>query len=448
MYISRVKLENIRGFAKPRNVDLTLTRPNGSHAGWTVLAGRNGSGKTSLLRAIALAIGGPSVALKLVSDFRDWITVSQQSASAEVWIRPDLGLDRWSGDETRPREFVQRIQWHRDSALFRTRSEAQPLLQADSESQADYGPWQANPAGWFCAAYGPFRRLAGGGSESRRFTGTPGPLARMATLFHEDATLAEGVNWLIEQHLRAFERKPGAAELKQAALEILGNDLLPDQVRICEVDSEGLWVISDGERFPLQEMSDGYRAITALVVDLLKQLSEAYDGLSLEHLDGRPVITSPGVVLIDEIDAHLHVTWQQRIAGWLKAHFPNIQFIVTTHSPYICQAADENGLIRLPGPREDRPPHVVGPDLYQRVVFGSGDDAALSELFGLDSPYSRQAERLRRELARLEAKVILGQASEREVADYQALRRRLNSSLVARVDEVSASLLTSHEQDE
>ena len=59
MYISRVRLQNIRGFSGRRNVDLTLTRPDGSHAGWTVLAGRNGSGKTSLLRAIALTVGGP-----------------------------------------------------------------------------------------------------------------------------------------------------------------------------------------------------------------------------------------------------------------------------------------------------------------------------------------------------------------------------------------------------
>lgn len=448
MYISRVKLENVRGFAEPRSVDLTLTRPNGAHAGWTVLAGRNGSGKTSLLRAVALAVGGPDVALKLVPDFRDWITTGQQSASVEVSIRSGDAGDHWSGEDPRPRQSVQRMQWVRDASLVGPRSEAQPLLRAGSDAHAEHGPWQANPSGWFCAAYGPFRRLAGGGSETRRFTGTPGPLARMATLFHEDATLAEGVEWLIEQHLRAFERKPGAAELKQAALEILGHDLLPDQVRVCDVDSEGLWVESGGERFPLREMSDGYRTITALIVDFLKQLSEAYDGLSLEHLDGRPIITSPGVVLIDEIDAHLHVTWQQRIAGWLKGHFPNIQFIVTTHSPYICQAADENGLIRLPGPHEDTQPRVVGPDLYQRVVFGSGDDAAISELFGLDSPYSPRAGQLRRELAELEAKVITGEASGEEIADYETLRRRLNSSLVARVGEVSASLRTPSELGE
>ena len=58
-----------------------------------------------------------------------------------------------------------------------------------------------------------------------------------------------------------------------------------------------------------------------------------------------------GVILIDEIDAHLHPAWQKRIGFWLKAHFPNIQFIVTTHSPFICQAAD---IIRGTASAEDQ----------------------------------------------------------------------------------------------
>jgi hypothetical protein len=150
--------------------------------------------------------------------------------------------------------------------------------------------------------------------------------------------------------------------------------------------------------FPLREMSDGYRSVAALVVDLIKQFHDCYGDLHFELRHGIPTITFPGVVIIDEVDAHLHVSWQRRIGTWLKAHFPNIQFIVTTHSPYICQAADPGGLIRLPGPSEDEPPQVVDQDLYDRVVYGSGDDAVLSELFGLETPYSERAEELRRDL--------------------------------------------------
>lgn len=269
-----------------------------------------------------------------------------------------------------------------------------------------------------------------------------GPAARTASLFHEDASLAEGVSWLIEQHLRSLEHRPGAAELKEAALGILGDGLLPDGYRVEEVNSDGLWVERDGHRFPLREMSDGYRTVAALVVDLLKQVADAYGQLWTDRSGGTLTVWAPGVVIIDEIDAHLHVSWQKRIGGWLKAHFPQTQFIVTTHSPYICQAADENGLIRLPGPDEDEPPRIVDQDLYERIVYGSGDDAVMSEMFGLDTPYSDRAVALRRELVALETAVVTGRADPAAIRRYEELRQRLTSSPAARVDELAARLLT------
>ncbi|MDH6129222.1 hypothetical protein [Kitasatospora sp. GP82] len=142
----------------------------------------------------------------------------------------------------------------------------------------------------------------------------------------------------------------------------------------------------------------------------------------------------------------LHVSWQKRIGGWLKKHFPLIQFIVTTHSPYICQAADPGGLIRLPGPDSREAPEVVGAELHDRVLFGSGDDAVLSELLGLDTPYSERADEARALLVSLEMKIVAGQASEEELAAYRQLKHTLASSPSARVDEVAARLhtLTGH----
>jgi hypothetical protein len=448
MYISRVVLRNIRGFSGSRDVDLPLTRPDGSHAGWTVIAGRNASGKTSLLRAIALAVAGPLVTRNLMPDSQDWITVGQNDAFAELHLKPDASIDYWpdAGKQQQASRFAINLHWVAPSGQESSRRRGiQPSLLSSAPESFAEGPWQANPAGWFCAAYGPFRRLAGGVSDVQRLMATPGPVARMGSLFYEDASLTEGVQWLIEQHLRELERKFGAEDLKNAAISILSDGLLPDDYQLSDVDSDGLWVITDDHRFSIREMSDGYRTVVALVVDLLKQLNDCYGGLSFETRDGIPTISSPGVVLIDEADAHLHVSWQKRIGGWLKTHFPNIQFIVTSHSPYICQAADEGGLIRLAGPHDEEPPRVVEQDLYERIVFGSGDDAVLSELFGLDSPYSEHAEELRRELVTLEVKVVSGQASKAEIASYQALRRRLGSSPVARVDEVAARIRESHE---
>lgn len=369
MYISRVRLENIRGFSGRRNVDLTLTRPDGSHAGWTVLAGQNGSGKTSLLRAIGLTVSGPFVALKLAPDFRTWTAVGQARGTSELQLTASAQDFQPTDGSERARNLMVGLSWDVDPSLETSRPGSQPVMHhsaaLDVRVTAESNPlvltpWQPDPIGWFCAAYGPFRRLAGGSAETQRLMSTPGPVARLASLFYEDASLTEGVHWLIDKHLRSLEGKEWAGELGRAAIRVLADGLLPGDYEVSEVDSDGLWVISRGHRFPLREMSDGYRSVAALVVDLIKQVHDCFGELHFEVRDSLPVIAAPGVVIIDEVDAHLHVSWQRRIGTWLKAHFPNVQFIVTTHSPYICQAADPGGLIRLPGPGKDEPPQVVG----------------------------------------------------------------------------------------
>lgn len=421
MHVSRIHIENVKSFHGPRTVDLTLTRPDGGHAGWTVLAGRNGSGKTTLLRALALALSGPVAARGLVQGFENWIARGTDVGTAEVEVVRERTFDRFSAGGRTVDSFWTGLRWTAPGAASSHRRVAQPALEevsyrkarATSISPARRGPWADNPTGWFCAAYGPFRRMAGGSGEVQRLMLASGPVARQASLFHEDASLAEGVAWLIEQHLRDLEGKEGAHALKRAALSVLGDGLLPDGYRVDDVDSEGLWVTRDGQRFPLREMSDGFRTVASLVVDLLKQIHDAFGDAVFAGDTGPRLLRVPGVVIIDEIDAHLHVTWQRRIGPWLTSHFPNIQFIVTTNSPYICQAADPGGLIRLPGVDEDAAPEVVSRDLYERVVFGSGDDAVLSELFGLDTPYSARAELLRAEFVALEERVYEGDTSRR-----------------------------------
>ncbi|QNE77196.1 AAA family ATPase [Streptomyces finlayi] len=445
MYVSRVHVENIKSFSGPRVVDLTLTRPDGSHAGWTVLAGRNGAGKTTLLRALALSLSGPVAARGLVQSFDNWVTRGADSGTAEAEVVRDAVFDRFTASGRTQNRFWTGMRWTSPGDGVGGQRTVQPALEEvrykPRAKSAQRGPWADNPVGWFCAAYGPFRRMAGGSGEVQRLMLASGPVARQASLFHEDASLAEGVGWLREQHLRALEGREGAAELKAAALSVLGDELLPDGYRVEDVDSEGLWVTRDGHRYPLREMSDGFRTVAALVVDLLKQIHDAFGDEAFGGRGGGPSpLQVPGVVIIDEIDAHLHVTWQRRIGPWLTTHFPNIQFIVTTHSPYICQAADPGGLIRLPGVDEDAAPDVVPEDLYERVVYGSGDDAVLSDLFGLDTPYSERAEHVRAEFVALESKVYEGDTSPDTVERYKKLKDLLTSSPTARVHEMSAHL--------
>jgi energy-coupling factor transporter ATP-binding protein EcfA2 len=442
MHVAKIQISGVRGFHGDRAVDLDLTRPNGSLAGWTVIAGRNGSGKSTLLQALALVLAGPQ-SVGFVPSLSDWmsagveraeISADLRAASSEpyqtrlfdsggslrVWLRlnrprihPDLDADAIDPDVT-----------GEGVASFRLTNRSDP--------EGLYSP------GWFYAGYGPFRHLGGSGNWKPRKKSVRS--SQISSLFDDSISLADAVDWLIEQHLYQLENRAGARDLMDVVMTLLADGLLPDDFRVCRVDSDGLWVSREGSEFPLREMSDGYRAVTALIVDIIRQLQISFGSLRLSNIEGVPTLPYPGVVLIDEVDTHLHVSWQQAIGTWLKKHFPEIQFIVTSHSPYICQSADPGGLILLPGPGDRRAGHVVGQDLYERVVYGSGDDAVLTELFGVSTPYSEEAVRLRRRLGDLETKVLDGSASDVELEEFRSLRDSLSSSLGTRAAEIAARL--------
>ncbi|MCM1048488.1 MAG: AAA family ATPase [Clostridiales bacterium] len=86
---------------------------------------------------------------------------------------------------------------------------------------------------------------------------------------------------------------------------------------------------NNAEKFPVRMLSDGEKGTISLVADIAYRMALLNPNL----LD--KVLETPGVVLIDEIDLHLHPAWQKRIMSNLMSIFPNIQFIVTTHSPSI-----------------------------------------------------------------------------------------------------------------
>ncbi|NUQ24929.1 MAG: AAA family ATPase [Saprospiraceae bacterium] len=101
-------------------------------------------------------------------------------------------------------------------------------------------------------------------------------------------------------------------------------------------------VTKNSEELDLRQLSDGERALIAMICDLGRRLALANPSLQ-NPLEGS------GVVLIDELELHLHPKWQMEIAEKLRRAFPNIQFIVTTHSPFIIQTARQGEVIKLDG---------------------------------------------------------------------------------------------------
>ena len=141
---------------------------------------------------------------------------------------------------------------------------------------------------------------------------------------------------------------------------------------------------------------------------------------------GDVVVKPPGVVLIDEVDAHLHPSWQSMVGEWFHRRFPNVQFIVATHSPLVCRAIGDHGKVfRL------RSPGSLGEDANalqpiegierDKLRFGSIHRALESEGFDLRLSRSDEGRKMVLELARLNR-----EARKRELdAEEQDLRRRL-----------------------
>lgn len=96
------------------------------------------------------------------------------------------------------------------------------------------------------------------------------------------------------------------------------------------------------EKLLFSQLSDGYRNLIGMVADI------AYRCIKLNpHLGVDAIRLTPGVVLIDELDLHLHPNWQKRIVSDLKNVFENVQFVATTHSPFIVQSLKSDELINL-----------------------------------------------------------------------------------------------------
>ncbi len=115
--------------------------------------------------------------------------------------------------------------------------------------------------------------------------------------------------------------------------------------------------LENGNWLPFHQMSDGYRNIIRIAADI------AYRAIKLNpHLGAEAVKNTEGVVLIDEIDMHLHPKWQRHIIADFKRTFPKIQFIVTTHSPFIVQSLLSDEIINLNGNRMPENPQNLSID--------------------------------------------------------------------------------------
>ncbi len=449
MYLQKFTIRGIKCFDR---VELEFPGIGEDHSGWIVLLGGNGMGKSTLLQAMAITLVGPLAGQRLLLNPDGWVRQGQEHGelSASI-VKGMMDLAYW---KPRKKHYETRFAvTGRQKVDLEATTYDQPQLVPlfDDKKALMSGPYAAGNPGWFSCGYGPFRRLLGGASEESGWMFASGKEARYVTLFREAAALTHCTEWLSALYSRSIDKNhPGQHRAKGTleAVRRMIDSLLPGEVHITRVDSERVYFRSvGGAEVAVLDLSDGYRSFLALVIDILRHLDNDPPGVSrtlavtdtpsMFHDLGRwvdsegdePRITAEGVIFIDEVDAHLHPLWQREIGVRLRRMFPRMQFIVTSHSPFVAQAASDSGLFVLRSVTPERTVEAQQP--LDSVKGWRVDQILTSLLFGLDATRDEETEALIRMHADLVAKTNWGKLTKADEQQLSRLTDKLDSRLTA-----------------
>jgi hypothetical protein len=396
-------------------------------AGWHVLIGDNGAGKSSIIRSIALALVGPEQALGLRADWSDWLNNQSDEGNILLCIgNHDVDKQTGSSAPLKNKLIPNILTFKRSKDLVSLSSNANTKSREPNPTRFNWG----QGAGWFSVAYGPYRRFAGGNQEWTKVFYAQPKLGAHLSAFGEDIALTEATEWLVKLNYQQLEQKTPSTTIEAITAFVNSPDFLPHSSKLSTISSNGV-VFTDGNgtEISVMQMSDGYRSILSLTFELIRQLVRVYDEKKVfgEILKGNMVIDLPGVVLIDEVDAHLHPSWQTRVGQWFIKYFPNIQFIVTTHSPLICRAAEKGTIWRLAAPGSSNKSGEVTGTERDRLIYGNILDAYGTELFGSAPVRSVQSNEKLERLGRLNMLSVLGKISEKEDKERLTLQKTLST---------------------
>ncbi|MCY2964625.1 MAG: AAA family ATPase [Planctomycetota bacterium] len=360
-YVMGCEFQGIRCFGGAKQ-SISFGNGHGRPSRWTLILGDNGTGKTTLLQLLAMFDSGSDLggtfrtpwSEKLPSRFFGSSSPNlSQSVTLQLSESPFRG---GRGDLVEPYSITCVL----DSG--------RPVHLDDGHGLILFG-------------YGAARRI---GATSLRVDNNPLGADATASLFDDQVSLINAEEWLLRLDYAAQRENDDASDASRQLNRVqdLLTKLLPDVKSIRFATSEfrvpGLPQVEFQTPYgwvPLRNLGYGYQSMISWVVDFAARMF-------FRHPNSADPLKEAAVVLIDEIDSHLHPRWQRKVMRYLTGIFPNTQFIATAHSPLVVQAADEETNIVVLRRRGKR----VVVDSSQQAVRGWRVDQVLSsDLFDLPS---------------------------------------------------------------
>lgn len=315
----------------------------------TVIIGNNTSGKTSLLEAASIAMGGFLLGIP-----HSYAGVTRQAHTRNI-SNDDVRRYFAKGKEVVQAEFAspiyvsatgcvnhKNVAWERvlDKSGARTKNTGCKSIQTIASELYESSITEGNAILPILMHYGTGRLWAGQNTNIKKLTTTNTALGYYYSL-KPDAQNKLLMPWIERMHDISRER-----DKRLSILDCVYNTIthfIPNSER-CYFSREydELTVVFDGKEFPFSLLSDGQRNIISLVGDIAMRCAHLNQHLGLDAAKD-----TPGIVLVDELDTNIHPSWQKTLIPNLKEYFRNIQFIVTTHSPFVVQSLNGGMIIDL-----------------------------------------------------------------------------------------------------
>jgi predicted ATP-binding protein involved in virulence len=374
MIVTRLRLANLRALAASEFR---------FREGFNLVVGVNGVGKTSILDALSVCLSA------IVKDTNRLRTPLKSFTDEDIRIGASV-LDVECGVLFGGKEHSYLVHRPREKTAVQEQKAGMPREQVhETPSKSEFLGDAPNavtgkePGGRPLAILFSTNRAVPSDRAPRKSAAVGGIATAYADAFgNRELRLGEYGDWLrVQVALRA--ERPVAGRALGAIDEAVAR-FLPGyrNLHLGGEDGRTLLIDHEGTSVPVRLLSDGERGAIALVLDLSRRLAQANPQMA------DPAAEAEAIVLIDEIDLHLHPTWQRQIVRNLVATFPKCQFIATTHSPQVIGEV-EHGRIQI----------IADGQVYSPThSFGVDSSRVLEEIMNAD-PRTREVQELLSEIS-------------------------------------------------